>query len=151
SERSESSRRERGGGPREHQEEVDPEPMPLTPGARIGPYEIVASLGAGGMGEVYKAREARLDRVVAVKIVPPTLASDPAFREPSARERRTISQATHPNICTLYDVGEAPNPEPASGAAPGAPSSETVRFLVMEYLEGETLAMRLEHGAMKLD
>jgi serine/threonine-protein kinase len=105
--------------------------MPLSNGARLGPYEIVGALGAGGMGEVYKARDTRLDRIVAIKILPPTLAGDPEFRERFDREARTISRLTHPNICTLYDVGE--------------------NFLVMEYLEGETLAARLQTGALPVD
>ncbi len=102
--------------------------MPLQPGVRLGPYEIISSLGAGGMGEVYKARDTRLDRIVAVKVLPPSLAEDPAFRQRFDREARTISQLTHPHICTLHDVGE--------------------NFLVMEYLEGETLADRLQRGEL---
>src|SRR5262245_40029261 len=74
-------------------------------GTRLGPYEIVAPLGAGGMGEVYKARDTRLDRTVAVKILPAALAADPQFRERFDREARAISQLTHPHICTLHDVG----------------------------------------------
>jgi serine/threonine protein kinase/Tol biopolymer transport system component len=109
--------------------------MPLQPGLRLGPYEIVAPLGAGGMGEVYKARDTRLDRTVAIKILPETLAADPQFRERFDREARAISQLTHPHICTLYDVGEH------AGTA----------YLVMEYLEGETLEHRLQKGALSLD
>ena len=81
--------------------------MSLAAGSRLGPYEILAPLGAGGMGEVYKARDTRLDRLVAIKILPEALAADPQFRERFDREARTISQLTHPNICMLYDVGEA--------------------------------------------
>jgi eukaryotic-like serine/threonine-protein kinase len=106
--------------------------MALAPGARLGPYEIQSAIGAGGMGEVYKARDTRLDRTVAVKILPAALAADPQFRERFDREARAISQLTHPHICTLHDVGEA----------------DAVRFLVMELLEGETLASRLEKGAL---
>ena len=109
--------------------------MALNPGARLGPYEIVSALGAGGMGEVYKARDTRLDRTVAIKILPETLAADPQFRERFDREARAISQLTHPHICTLYDVGE----------------QQGTAFLVMEYLEGETLADRLKKGALPLD
>src|SRR5436309_14111827 len=101
--------------------------MPLAPGARLGPYEIVSSLGAGGMGEVYRARDTRLDRTVAIKILPPALAADPEFRERFEREARTISQLTHPNICVLHDIGRF----------------EDTDYLVLEYLEGETLADRL--------
>src|ERR1700694_576273 len=110
--------------------------MPLVAGARLGPYEIQSALGAGGMGEVYKARDTRLDRAVAIKILPTTLAADPQFRERFDREARAISQLTHPNICTLYDVGEA---APVTG-------DEAVRFLVMELLDGESLESRLQRG-----
>jgi serine/threonine protein kinase len=98
----------------------------LTVGARLGPYEILGALGAGGMGEVYRARDTRLDRAVAVKILPAAFAVDPQFRERFDREARAISQLTHPHICTLYDVGEAPNPESL------APSPQPLRFLVMQ-------------------
>jgi serine/threonine protein kinase len=100
--------------------------MSLTPGTRLGPYELLSALGAGGMGEVYKARDTRLDRTVAIKILPEALAVDPQFRERFDREARAISQLTHPHICTLHDVGEH------AGTA----------FLVMELLEGETLRGR---------
>src|SRR2546423_15665343 len=100
--------------------------MPLAAGVRLGPYEIVASIGAGGMGEVYRGRDTRLDRTVAIKVLPEALAADPQFRERFDREARTISRLTHPNICTLYDVGDV------AGTA----------FLVMELLEGETLEER---------
>jgi serine/threonine protein kinase len=97
--------------------------MSLETGARLGPYEIESIIGVGGMGEVYKARDTRLDRIVAIKVLAEAVAADPQFRERFDREARTISQLSHPNICTLYDVGDG--------------------FLVMEYLEGETLAARL--------
>ena len=109
--------------------------MPLVPGTRLGPYEVVAALGAGGMGEVYKARDTRLDRTVAIKILPETLSSDRDFRERFDREARTISQLEHPHICALHDVGEQ------GGTA----------FLVMQYLEGETLADRIKKSTLPLD
>jgi serine/threonine protein kinase/Tol biopolymer transport system component len=109
--------------------------MALPAGTRLGAYEIVSLLGAGGMGEVYRARDTRLDRTVALKILPPSLASDPQFRERFAREGRAISQLEHPHICTLYDVGE----------------QDGTSFLVMQYLEGETLEQRLKKGALPLD
>src|SRR5919204_6474973 len=109
--------------------------MPLAAGARLGPYAILSALGSGGMGEVYRARDTRLDRIVAVKILPETLAADSQFRDRFDREARAVSQLTHPHICTLYDVGEQ------AGTA----------FLVMEYLEGETLEQRLKKGALPLD
>jgi serine/threonine protein kinase len=84
--------------------------MPLTAGARLGPYEILAAIGAGGMGEVYRARDARLDRTVAIKMLPDSLSGDPQFRERFDREARVISQLDHPNICALYDVGQETGP-----------------------------------------
>ena len=116
--------------------------MPLASGARLGPYEIVAPLGSGGMGEVYRARDTRLDRTVAIKILPETLAADPQFRDRFEREAKAIAALTHPHICTLYDVGRQ---EASSG------SGQAVDYLVMEYLEGETVAARLEKGALPLD
>src|SRR5438105_4321588 len=109
--------------------------MPLSPHTRRGPYEIVSALGAGGMGEVYKARDTRLDRTVAIKILADTLAADPQFRERFDREARTISQLDHPHICALFDVGEQ------GGAA----------FIVMPFLDGETLADRLTKGPLPID
>src|SRR5437867_1601412 len=108
--------------------------MPLAIGARLGPYEILAQLGVGGMGEVYRARDTRLDRIVAIKVLLTALASDPQFRERFDREARIISQLDHPHICTLYDVGEH------DGSA----------YLVMQYLEGHTLADLLAKGPLPL-
>src|SRR5438045_2836582 len=108
--------------------------MALSAGTRLGPYEIQAPLGAGGMGEVYKARDTRLDRTVAVKILPEALAADAQFRDRFEREARTISQLDDPHICALYDVGNE------SGTS----------YLVMQYFEGETLAARLQKGALAL-
>jgi serine/threonine protein kinase/Tol biopolymer transport system component len=109
--------------------------MSLQSGVRLGPYEVLSALGAGGMGEVYKARDTRLDRIVAIKILPDTLAADPEFRERFDSEARAISQLDHPHICMLYDVGEH------AGTA----------YLVMQYLEGQTLAERLCTGPLPLD
>src|SRR5262245_58412123 len=114
--------------------------MQLSAGTRLGPYEIETPLGAGGMGEVYRARDTRLDRIVAIKVLAGGLAEDAAIRERFEREARAISSLNHPNICVLYDVGR----ESLAGA-----SADTgdVEFLVMEYLEGETLAARLARSA----
>ncbi len=90
---------------------IIPYPMPLDPGKSLGPYEIISPLGAGGMGEVYRARDTRLDRDVAIKILPPQLSADPARRQRFEREAKTISTLNHPNICVLYDVG---NPLPVA-------------------------------------
>lgn len=106
--------------------------MALTSGSRLGPYEITAPLGAGGMGEVYCARDTRLDRTVAVKVLPEHLSSSSERLERFRREARTISSLSHPRICTLHDVGE----------------EEGVHFLVLEHLEGQTLADRLERGPL---
>jgi Tol biopolymer transport system component len=107
----------------------------LEAGTRLGPYEIQASIGAGGMGEVYRARDTRLDRTVAIKILPPQFAGDPSLRERFDREARLISSLNHPHICALFDVGE----------------QNGVAFLVVEHLEGETLATRLEKGKLPLE
>jgi serine/threonine protein kinase/Tol biopolymer transport system component len=109
--------------------------MALTNGTKLGPYEIVAPLGAGGMGVVYRARDTRLERTVAIKILPTHLSSDPALRQRFEHEAKTISSLNHPHICVLYDVGK----------------QDGVDFLVMEYVEGETLAARLEKGPLPLD
>ena len=109
----------------------------LTTGTRLGPYEILDALGAGGMGEVYRSRDTRLDRIVAIKVLAPGLATDVTSRERFEREAKAISSLNHPNICVLHDIGR----DRPSGA--GGPS---VEFLVMEYLEGETLSARLAKG-----
>src|SRR5712672_4824043 len=98
--------------------------MPLSAGTKLGPYEILAPIGAGGMGEVYKARDTRLDRIVAIKV------SKERFSERFEREARTVAALNHPNICTLHDVG--PN------------------YLVMELVDGETIAARLKSGPLPL-
>src|SRR3984893_6716067 len=109
--------------------------MPLSIGTRVGPYEILSSLGAGGMGEVYKARDTRLERTVAGKVLPQHLSAAPEVRRRFEREAKTISQLSHPHICALYDVGRAGETE----------------YLVMEYLEGETLLERLAKGPLPLE
>jgi serine/threonine protein kinase len=109
--------------------------MPIAPGTRLGPYEIVSPLGVGGMGEVYRARDTRLDRTVAVKILPREFSTDPILKQRFEREAKAISSLNHPNICTLHDVG----------------SQDGVDFLVMECVEGETLSQRLEKGPLPLD
>ncbi|MDQ6892993.1 MAG: serine/threonine-protein kinase [Acidobacteriota bacterium] len=106
--------------------------MTLAAGSRLGPYEILAPVGAGGMGEVYRARDTRLERTVAVKVLPAHLSDSPGVRERFEREARTISQLSHPHICAIYDVGH----------------SDGTAYLVMEYLEGETLAERLTNGPL---
>src|SRR5215467_14148658 len=109
--------------------------MPLVPGTKLGPYEIQSPLGAGGMGEVYRAKDTRLERAVAVKILPEQLSKDPVRKQRFEREAKTISSLNHPNICTLHDIG----------------SQDGVDYLVMECVEGETLAKRLEKGALPLE
>ncbi len=119
--------------------------MTLAPGVRLGPYEVVGALGAGGMGEVYRATDTRLDRTVAIKVLPSHVAADPAVRERFEREARAVGGLSHPNICTLHDVGRQ---RPVSGGTAADESAPPVDFLVMECLDGETLARRLERGAL---
>src|SRR5882672_3348591 len=109
--------------------------MTLTSGTRLGPYEILAPLGAGGMGEVYRARDTRLDRTVAIKILPPHLSENPILRQRFEREAKAISSLNHPHICVLHDIG----------------NQDGIQFLVMECVEGETLAKRLEKGPLPLE
>src|SRR5882672_4150396 len=109
--------------------------MAILPGRRLGPYEILSSVGAGGMGEVYRARDSRLNRTVAIKVLPTHLADKPELRERFEREARTIASLNHPHICTLHDIGQ----------------QDGIDFLVMEYLEGETLAQRLVKGPLPLE
>lgn len=101
--------------------------MALAAGTRLGPYEIVAQAGAGGMGEVYRPRDSRLNRKVAIKVLPDHLSKNPELRERFEREARAISQLSHSYICVLYDIGQ----------------HEGSDYLVLEYLEGETLGARL--------
>jgi len=109
--------------------------MTLTAGSRLGPYEILSPVGAGGMGEVYRAKDTRLDREVAVKVLPAHLSSSEEMRQRFEREAKAISQLSHAHICALYDVGREGD----------------VEYLVMEYLEGETLSDRLGKGALPLE
>jgi len=124
--------------------------MSLSSGARLGPYEIQAAIGAGGMGEVYKAKDTRLDRSVAIKILPAEVSADPDRRARFEREAKTIAGLTHPHICTLYDVGEH-NPSTDSTGSPQTGSGQAALYLVMEHLTGDTLAQRLEKGPLPLE
>jgi eukaryotic-like serine/threonine-protein kinase len=108
--------------------------MPILLGRRLGPYEILTAIGAGGMGEVYKARDTRLDRIVAIKVLPTHLADRSELRERFDREAKTIASLNHPHICVLHDIGH----------------QDGIDFLVMEYLEGETLAQRLQKGSLPI-
>ncbi|HEY7443758.1 MAG TPA: serine/threonine-protein kinase, partial [Vicinamibacterales bacterium] len=109
--------------------------MTISPGVRFGPYEIQGPLGSGGMGQVYRARDSRLNRFVALKILPPEFADHPGRRERFEREARAISALNHPHICAVFDVGD----------------QNDVPFLVMEYLEGETIAHRLARGPLPVE
>jgi eukaryotic-like serine/threonine-protein kinase len=109
--------------------------MALAPGTRLGPYVIAASIGSGGMGEVYKATDTRLDRTVAIKVLPEHVASDPHLKQRFEREAKTLAALSHRHICPVHDVG----------------NQNGIDFLVMEYLDGETLEQRLKKGALPLD
>src|SRR5688572_19605053 len=109
--------------------------MALTPGTRLGPYAITTPLGAGGMGEVYKATDTRLGRTVAVKVLPTEFSVDPDHRHRFEREARAIAALNHPHICTVYDVGR----------------DMGIEYLVMEYIDGPTLRQRLQDGLLPLD
>jgi eukaryotic-like serine/threonine-protein kinase len=109
--------------------------MPLPSGTKLGPYEVLAPLDAGGMGEVYRARDTRLDRVVAIKILPRQFSADAVHKQRFEREAKVISRLNHPHICVLHDIGQ----------------QDGIDYLVMELVEGETLARRLEKGALPLE
>jgi Tol biopolymer transport system component/tRNA A-37 threonylcarbamoyl transferase component Bud32 len=109
--------------------------MAIGVGSKLGPYEILGAIGAGGMGEVYKARDTRLDRTVAIKVLPERVSANPELKARFEREARALSAFQHPHICTLYDIGH----------------QDGADFLVMEYIEGETLATRLERGPLPTD
>src|ERR1051326_1462402 len=108
--------------------------MAIVPGTRFGPHEVLSLTGAGGMGEVYRARDTRLDRTVAIKVLPSDLASDSERRHRFEREARAISSLNHPHICTLHDIGH----------------QDGLDYLVLEYLDGKTLQQRLLEGALPL-
>src|SRR5580765_7650854 len=108
--------------------------MPLTAGTRLGPYEIIAGIGAGGMGQVYRARDTRLDRTVAIKVLHESYGADPERRERFEREAKLVASLDHPHICALHDVGRAGD----------------IDYLVMPYFEGGTLAERLKAGPVPL-
>ena len=107
--------------------------MSLAPGTTLGPYQIETPLGAGGMGEVYKATDTRLDRTVAIKVLPAHVAADPDLKQRFEREAKTISSLNHPHICTLYDIG----------------SQDGIDFLVMEYLDGDLRQVRFRHARVR--
>src|SRR5215831_8788572 len=106
--------------------------MPLAFGTQLGPYEIVGAIGAGGMGEVYRAEDSRLGRTVAIKVLPATFFQVPERRKRLEREARLLSSLSHPHICHLYDIGQ----------------QDGMDYIVMEYLEGETLSARLSRGPL---
>ena len=128
--------------------------MPLSFGTRLGPYEIVAAIGAGGMGEVYKASDTRLNRIVAIKVLPPHWAADAEMQERFTREAQAVAALSHPHICTLHDIGRT-GPQSAPGPAQDGGTRRAddvpIDYLVMEYLEGETLDKRLQRGSLPLD
>src|SRR5262249_7647602 len=109
--------------------------MSVAPGTHVGPYEILAAIGAGGMGEVYRARDRKLDRDVAIKILPDAFAADPELIARFEREAKTLAALNHPNIAHIHGLEE----------------SDGVRALVMELVEGPTLADRIEHGPIPID
>jgi serine/threonine protein kinase len=109
--------------------------MSLSAGTRLGPYEILTPLGAGGMGEVYRARDTRLDRTVAIKVLPDHLSSNSEVRQRFEREARAVSALNHPHICTLHDIGH----------------EDGLDYLVMEFIEGESFADRLTKGSLSIE
>src|SRR5438093_403685 len=109
--------------------------MPLSPGTKLGPYEVLSVVGSGGMGEVYRAKDTRLERIVAIKVLPEVLLQDAGARQRLEQEARAVSSLSHPHICTLHDVGH----------------QDGVNYLVMEYLDGEMLSERLQRGTLPLD
>src|SRR5687767_3058649 len=114
--------------------------MALASGFRLGPYQIVSAVGRGGMGEVYRATDTRLGRTVAIKVLAPHLAGDAEVRARFEREGRAISSLGHPNICMLFDIGRETSP-----------SGDAIDYLVLEFLEGETLDARLARGPLPIE
>src|ERR1017187_5943318 len=108
--------------------------MPLSAGTKLGPYEVLSAIGAGGMGEVYKARDTRLDRIVAIKVLPTHLAGRSELGERFEREAKTIASLNHSHICTLYDTGH----------------EDEMDFLVMKFIEDETLAQLFQKGPLPI-
>src|SRR5262245_11556394 len=106
--------------------------MSLSVGTRLGPYEIIAAIGEGGMGEVYRAKDKRLERTVAIKVIPSQLSGKAELKQRFEREARAISNLSHPHICTLHDIGH----------------HDGIDYVVMEFLEGQTLAQRLTKGTL---
>ena len=124
--------------------------MSLTAGSRIGPYSITSLVGAGGMGEVYRARDSRLERDVALKVLPAGALSDETARTRLVREARLASKLNHPNICTIYEVGEADPSTPSADSGQGGPG-QAVAFIAMELVEGLSLSARLADGALPVE
>jgi len=124
--------------------------MTLVLGARLGPYEILAPLGAGGMGEVYKAHDTRLQRAVAVKVLPAEVATDPNRLRRFEQEARAVAALNHPNILAIYDIGSTSSPAAAEGGASSTAPSPSVQYLVTELLEGQTLAARIAEGPLPI-
>jgi serine/threonine protein kinase len=108
--------------------------MPVTEGTRLGPYQVLSPIGVGGMGQVYKAKDTRLNRFVAIKILPDEISNKPDLKARFEREAQTLARLSHAHICPVFDVGQ----------------QDGIDYLVMEYLEGQTLAQKLERGALPL-
>jgi len=141
--------------------------MSISPGTRLGVYEVLGLIGAGGMGDVYRAHDTRLDRTVAIKVLPSHLAGRPDLRERLEREARAVSSLNHPHICALFDIGHerlrpargaggergdaAPPSASERGWGPASIEEDGIDYLVMEYLEGDTLEARLDKGPLPLD
>ena len=124
----------------------------MGPGTRLGPYVIEALLGAGGMGQVWRAHDTRLERDVALKVLPAEALGDETARARLVREARLASKLNHPHICTIYEVGERPiDPSAGSTGSPQASSGQAVAYIAMELVEGQPLSARLEDGPLPID